>query len=143
MGATLLLFPSIPKSQPAKVLEELKKYGATSLGGSPAFAHKLACHVSELRTNLPLSTCNLGGAPVYRGILRTIVSVTPGKKVLVVYGSTEAEPVSAIFAEEKMELEAGKPDGHCVGRAVFDGSARVIGILSGRFIRSGRGHFVC
>ncbi|CAI8051226.1 Olefin beta-lactone synthetase [Geodia barretti] len=72
----------------------------------------------------------MGGAPVYRGMFRTIASVTPEKKAVVLYGSTEVEPVSVIFAEEKLQLEAEKPDGHCIGRPVFEDSARVIGILS-------------
>ena len=41
------------------------------------------------------------------------------------------EPISCIFAKEKMELEASQPDGLCVGPPVFKGSAKVIKILSG------------
>ena len=73
----------------------------------------------------------MGGAPVYRGMLRAIASATPEKKVMIVYGATEVEPVSTVYAEERLGLEAGRPDGHCVGRPMFDGSTRIIKILTG------------
>ena len=73
----------------------------------------------------------LGGAPVFRGALRTILSVTPEKRCAVLYGSTEAEPISAIYATEKLELESSQPDGLCVGRPVLKGSTKVIKILKG------------
>ncbi len=73
----------------------------------------------------------MGGAPVFRGCLRTVSSTTPDKKTVVLYGSTEAEPISMIFAKEKMEAEASLPDGLCVGKPVFKGSVKVIQILSG------------
>ena len=80
---------------------------------------------------LPVAYTGVGGAPVYRGMLRTISSATPERKTVVIYGSTEVEPVSMIFAGEKMELEASQPDGLCVGKPVFKGSVKIIKILSG------------
>ena len=132
VGATCLVYPSIPKIQPAKVMATMKKFGVTSMGGSPAFVHKLASHAAKLGVSLPLKSTSVGGAPIFRAMFRTITSATPEKKAMVLYGSTEVEPVSVIFAEEKLRLEAEKPDGHCVGTPVFEDSARVIGILSGR-----------
>ena len=58
-------------------------------------------------------------------------AVTPGRKMCVLYGCTEVEPISFIFAAEKMVLEASCLRGHCVGRPVFDGTARVIRIIGG------------
>jgi hypothetical protein len=129
------VFPNLNKIQPAKILDDIKKYGVTFIGGSPAFTYKLACHAAKLGISLPVKATSVGGAPVYRGMLRTIASVTPEKKAMLLYGSTEVEPVSVIFADEKLQLEAGKPDGHCVGRPVFEDSARVISILSGRLMQ--------
>lgn len=80
---------------------------------------------------LPVKYTALGGAPVFRDTLRKIVSVTPEKRTLVMYGSTEAEPISVIFAEEKMKLELSGPDGLCVGKPVFRGTVKVIRILEG------------
>ena len=112
-------------------MDTMKKYKALGLGGSPAFVHKIASYAVKQNTVLPVKVTQIGGAPIYRGVLRTIASVTPNRKAYVVYGSTEVEPVSAISAVEKMSAESDKPDGLCVGRPVFENSARVIGILSG------------
>ena len=112
----------------------MKKYSATVLGGSPAFAHKLATYVIKENTTLPIKLALVGGAPVYRGMFRILTSVTPDKKAFVLYGSTEAEPISAISAEEKLRVEAEKPDGMCVGRPAFDRSAKIIQILKGTCI---------
>lgn len=68
---------------------------------------------------------------MFRGALRTIMSVTPEKRCAVLYGSTEAEPISVIYATEKLELEASQPDGLCVGKPVFKGSVKIIRILKG------------
>ena len=131
----MLLFPNIAKCNPAEVVETMKSFdpaaNSTALGGSPAFVHRVALHAAKHNSTLPISLISVGGAPVYRGMLRTMVSVVTDKKAVVLYGSTEAEPISLIFAEEKLRLEAGKPDGLCVGRPVYEDSARVIGILSG------------
>ena len=92
---------------------------------------KVASYALKHNITLPTKYTGMGGAPVFRGALRTISSVTPDKKTAVVYGSTEAEPISAIYAQEKMKLEASQPDGLCVGRPVFKGSVKVIKILKG------------
>ena len=68
---------------------------------------------------------------MYRSRTRAVSAVTPGRKMCLLYGCTEAEPISFIFAAEKMELEASCPRGHCVGRPVFDGTARVVKIGGG------------
>ena len=131
VGATCVLFPNIAKCNPAKVIETMKKYGVTSMGGSPAFIHKVAAYAAEQNMMLPVKCTSLGGAPVFRGPFRTVISVTPDKKTSVIYGATEAEPISYIFAEEKLQVEAEKPDGLCVGRPAFENSVRVIQILKG------------
>ena len=103
--------------------------------GSPAFVERLAVHALKENITIPVRYTAVGGAPVFRGTLRTVSSATPDRKTVVIYGSTEAEPISMIFASEKMELEASSPDGHCVGRPVFKGSVKVIQIIPGTQIR--------
>ena len=68
---------------------------------------------------------------MYRGALRSVATATPNKKTVVIYGSTEAEPISVIFAEEKMRLEKTCPDGLCVGMPVFKETVKVIRIQEG------------
>ena len=59
------------------------------------------------------------------------MSAIPGGEVIVLYGSTEAEPISAIWADEKLQLEGEKSEGLCVGKPVFDNSTKVIQLLKG------------
>ena len=126
-----LLYPSIPKANPADIIKYAKKYNATAILGSPAFVEKVAIYAAKQNIMLPVKYTGVGGAPIYRGMLRTILSVTPDKKCCIVYGSTEAEPISAILAEEKVKLESSKPDGLCVGRPSFKGSVKIIKLLKG------------
>ena len=61
-----------------------------------------------------------------------MLSVTPNKDTIVLYGSTEVEPISFIRATEKLQLEETKPDGMCVGEPVVDNSVKVISLLDGK-----------
>lgn len=131
VGSLCLLYPNIDSVVPSDVMKTLKKYDCTALTGSPAFVEKVAAYAQKNNTTLPVKYAGVGGAPVFRGALRTICNVTPDRKALVIYGSTEAEPISMIFAEEKLKLEMGCPDGLCVGKPVFNGSVKVIRILEG------------
>lgn len=74
----------------------------------------------------------VGGAPIYKGLFRKIASVTPERKSIVMYGSTEAEPISLILGREKVALETEDAVGHCVGQPVFKGSVKVIKILDSK-----------
>ena len=124
------------------MINAFKKYSCTALTGSPAFVEKVASYAHKNGLTLPLKYTAMGGAPVFRGSLRTIAGVTPEKRTAVVYGSTEAEPISMILAAEKMELEASQPDGLCVGEPVFKGTVKVIHILEGIQIFVGLEFFV-
>ena len=141
VGSLCILITKFIHCNPAQVFETLKKYNVTTVTGSPAFVEKLALHALKHNTTLPVRYTAVGGAPVFRGALRTISSATPDRNTVVVYGSTEVEPISCIYAAEKMDLEASLPDGHCVGKPVFKGSAKVIKILSGWFVIS-RDHYI-
>lgn len=132
MGSTSLIYPSIPKCNPAEVIKHAKKYNVTAISGSPAFVEKIALYAHKHNIILPVQYTALGGAPVYRGILRTVSSVTPEKRTWIMYGSTEAEPISMIYAGEVFDLEASRPDGLCVGQPVFKGSVKVIRILESK-----------
>ena len=131
VGCTCLLFPNIDKMNPSEAFKIMSNHNATGFLGSPAFAEKLAVHAQKNKTTIPLQYIAMGGAPVYKKTLRTVSSVTPNKKTVVVYGSTEAEPICAIYSEEKMELERGDQEGLCVGKPVFSDTVKVIQVLDG------------
>ena len=134
VGSLCVLIPKFLQCNPVDVIKTLKKHDITGVTGSPAFVEKLASHALKNNTTLPVRYTGLGGAPVFRGVLRTVSSATPSKNTVVIYGSTEAEPISCIYAAEKMEVEASRPEGHCVGMPVFKGSTKVIKILSGKSV---------
>ena len=71
---------------------------------------------------------------IFRGPLRTISSVVPDKNVLVMYGSTEVEPISVILAKEKQSLEVDNPPALCVGRPFVNDSVRIIPVQDGKLI---------
>ncbi len=131
MGTLCLLYPNIDNANPSEVIKTMNKYSCTALTGSPAFVEKVAIQAQKTNTTLPVRYTGVGGAPVFRGTLRTISSVTPDRRSVVIYGSTEAEPISMIFAEEKMKLEASHPDGLCVGKPVFKDSVKVVRLQEG------------
>lgn len=131
VGSLCLLYPNIDSIVPSEAIKMLKKYECTALVGSPAFVEKLASHAQKNSAMLPVKYVGVGGAPVFRAALRTISGSTPDRKAAVLYGSTEAEPISMIFADEKLKLEMAGPDGLCVGKPVFKGSVKIIKILEG------------
>lgn len=125
--------PKFKNCDPAKVIQLFKKHNTTVLTGSPAFALRLAQYAINNHILLPIKYVGVGGAPVYHRTFRIIASATPNRMAGVVYGSTEAEPMTLLMADEKLELEASQPDGLCVGRAVLGAGLKVIKICDGEF----------
>ena len=64
-------------------------------------------------------------------MFKCVASVTPNNLTIVVYGSTEAEPISWIFAEEKLKEDAKKPDGLLVGLPFIEGGLKIIDATEG------------
>ncbi len=132
VGSTCLIYPNILKFKPAELVKLASEYNATAITGSPAFVEKIADYVIKQQTTLPVQYTAMGGAPIYKGLFRKIASVTPERKAVVIYGSTEAEPVSLVFGQEKVALETEDTVGHCVGKPVFKGSVKIIKILDSK-----------
>ena len=125
-------FTNIGATQPAVVLEQMDRHGVTTATASPPFFDRLA----EGLVRDPGAQPNLrrivtGGAPVSDEQLRRWKTAFPQTEIVVLYGSTEAEPVGHITAEERLGLDArsDRPaPGFCTGRFVDDVHARVIEI---------------
>ena len=103
-------------------LRQLEEHRCTSTSGSPAFYAPIADHLLQQGATLPhLRKLFTGGARVPAELLRKLVQVAPKARIEVVYGSTEAEPIASIGAQEVLEDTAsGEREGRgsCVGRAV-------------------------
>jgi acyl-CoA synthetase (AMP-forming)/AMP-acid ligase II len=105
---------------PAVIAGQLRAHRVTSTSGSPAFFGPVARWLDERGETIPtLQKLFVGGGRVPTGLLERLLKVFPEAQVEVVYGSTEAEPITTIDAEEVVGLggdAAGR--GSCVGRPV-------------------------
>ena len=123
-GATCVLpdadLRRVDAVDPARVIPQLQ--GCTSTSGSPAFYAPIARALAAEGATLPgLRKLFTGGARVPASLLEQLVRVAPKARVEVVYGSTEAEPIASISAEEVLDSTAAAEKegrGSCVGRPV-------------------------
>ncbi len=110
--------------------------GVQVASGSPAFFAALAAWCEPRGLTLPLDTVYTGGAPVLPPLAARLRRAVRGR-VVVVYGSTEAEPIAHVDAEELMQA-ADDGDGVCAGvpRTV---DLRLIRPDAGPVVLDGRG----
>lgn len=93
--------------QPEKVVEQIRRFGVNRMTSSPYFVHRLAQHLLQTKQTLPLRKIFTGGAPVFPREAATLAQAFPDSDIQIVYGSTEAEPISTISAHE-LKLQAGQ-----------------------------------
>jgi acyl-CoA synthetase (AMP-forming)/AMP-acid ligase II len=104
-----------------RVHAQMRRERVTTSSGSPAFYERLAAWCHGRGETLMLRALFTGGAPVPPPLVRALRPIA--EHVHVVYGSTEAEPIAGIEAEEMLAAmeaagDAPPPDGLCVGREV-------------------------
>ena len=102
---------------------------------SPFIIKRLAEHVINggTRQDLPeLKKIFTGGAPVFPSEAAMYVEAFPGTSIRIVYGSTEAEPISSIDAELLKECPVAER-GLCVGTPYEGADIRIIEIIRGPF----------
>src|SRR5690606_2538608 len=94
--------PSKPtKIQPRRIIKQLLNYQVTRLVASPYFIKRIAEHIYEHKISLPeLNDIFTGGAPVFLKEAKLYNKAFPTQNVRILYGSTEAEPISSIAVEE-------------------------------------------
>lgn len=102
---------------PRAVRMQMDRDGVVTASGSPAFFDRIV----KAGLRLPLRDLFVGGAPVLPPQARRLQDGTDGQ-VHVVYGSTEAEPISGLSVPELLEARG---EGLCVGRPVPDVSVRL------------------
>jgi acyl-CoA synthetase (AMP-forming)/AMP-acid ligase II len=121
--------------EPGRVLAQIESCGVTTAAASPAFFRPIVRRSLALGKTLPgVRAVFTGGAPVAPDLLEEARRVFPNARVAVVYGSTEAEPISMIDAEEVLgetaeATRAGR--GNCVGRPVGEIEVAVVEIRDG------------
>jgi len=108
--------------EPARVLQQIEHCHANRITASPAFFERLlTCCENSDRRLLSVKRILTGGGPVPPRLLERIHRVAPQAELTVVYGSTEAEPISTVTAAQMqpadhVAMRAGK--GLLVGRPV-------------------------
>ncbi len=128
-------FRRVDRVDAGRVLDQMATLRVTTATASPPFFDRLAAHLSESPGTTPkLRRILTGGAPVSDAQLRAWRQALPDTEILVVYGSTEAEPVAHIHAEERLAAENDtrpKSPGYCTGWPSPRIRARVIRIHGG------------
>ena len=118
-GATTLLpdfNPARPADfDPARVRAEAAALGVTTTAGSPAFYERLTEGLPPGAPAIPtLRRLHVGGAAVWPDFAARLRAAFPGADVRALYGSTEAEPIACIGADELAacaDLSGGLPAG--------------------------------
>lgn len=101
----------------------------TRTTASPAFLERLATDAAARDGLRGLSTFVTGGGPVFPDIVKRLADAAPSARIISVYGSTEAEPIAHVAADEVSaeDLEAmrggagllaGEPDPHVTMRII-------------------------
>ncbi len=147
-GNTAFIPPINPAKQhlfkPEKIVILLKKHKCTTIIGSPVFFDKIVTCYSK-KNNIPEIRCAfLGGAPVTGSSAKRIIDTFKHTDVEIVYGSTEAEPIAFVKADQLYNYEknnvsmdglyAGKPSPH-IQIAIVNIIDGVIGTISSDELR--------
>lgn len=111
-------FRRVAQADGSALLRRIRQEVVTTMTASPPLVDALQ---SAVEGTTPLSSLRrvlVGGAPVTDDQLRRWRRALPETEVVVVYGSTEAEPVAHIDADERLRLSGGvvaRPLGYCAG----------------------------
>ncbi len=103
--------------QADKIIQQLKTYSVNSIIASPFFVKKISEYIIRNRISIhSMKKIFTGGAPVFPTEAAVYNEAFPHAKVEVVYGSTEAEPISSINIKNLLKenifhgLNVGKPE---------------------------------
>ncbi|TND08132.1 MAG: amp-dependent synthetase and ligase [Bacteroidetes bacterium] len=112
---------------PGKIMEQIKTHKVNRLTASPFFIRKLSEFVIQHKLELPqVRGMFTGGAPVFPDEAALYVRAFPGCNTTVVYGSTEAEPISSISAGELAQQSLDLQSGLDVGPAYHGTQVKII-----------------
>ena len=119
VGSTSVIYryksTKLSSIHPKDVFDLMKKHAVNQLISSPSFVTSLANYaIQNSDSPSSLTTIYTGGAPVFPREARRFEKAFPTSKIEIIYGSTEAEPISAVPVEELISSE-GKRNGLLVG----------------------------
>ncbi|MGI8583241.1 MAG: AMP-binding protein, partial [Chitinophagaceae bacterium] len=117
--------------QPKKIIQQIKQHSVNRMTASPFFIKEISKYIISKKL-LVRNMRNIftGGAPVFPNEAEIYVKAFPDAKVEIVYGSTEAEPISAINARELIEEKNNiQSQGLMVGKADKNIEVKIIKII--------------
>jgi len=134
-GVTTVIPPidlrRVGSADAALVLRDMNQFGVTTAAASPPLFDLVADHLRATgKAPPPLRRIVTGGAPVRDDQLRRWREAYPGTEIVVAYGSSEAEPVASISADERLAASVTHR-GYCVGKPVGAIRARTVQIVRG------------
>ncbi len=117
--------------KPGPFIDLIRKYGINTLIASPFFVRQLAQYLIKTPQNQEfVSKIFTGGAPVFPSEANLFREAFPKADIRIVYGSTEAEPISAITAEDLIRNgKNGTIKGLSVGKPEETAQVRIIPIV--------------
>ena len=114
---------------PEKIIRQLKKYSVNTIIGSPFFIKKLSEYIIQEKKFLPqIKKIFTGGAPVFPSEAKIYNKAFPETKIEIIYGSTEAEPISSISANDLVNLKNDILNGLNVGKVSAYAEVKIIKI---------------
>jgi acyl-CoA synthetase (AMP-forming)/AMP-acid ligase II len=140
LGVTTVIprldFRRVAETDGEGIVAQMRAHGVTTCTASPPFLDRVAEAVVRHPERRPaLRRILSGGAPVSDAQLRAWRAAFPDTRITVVYGSTEAEPVAHIDAEERLDAApdraAAPRRGYCVGRPSALVRTRVVPVERG------------
>ncbi|MDX1403777.1 MAG: AMP-binding protein [Woeseiaceae bacterium] len=124
------------RADPRIVLGQLCAEKATRMVASPALLDRLADHCLRQSRVIPDLRCiSTGGGPVAPSLPVRLSRIAPNATIKMVYGSTEAEPIASIDADQVSVVDRAQTRegaGLLVGRPVSGCSVRVIDSVPGQ-----------
>lgn len=103
---------------PQKIARQVQDKGITCLSGAPAYMSKITGYAKSKGLSFPnVRTIIVGGAPANKALLENCLTVFPHARHLVVYGSTEVEPISTVEMTTQLNHWTTH-DGYLVGKPV-------------------------
>src|SRR5688572_27332322 len=107
-GTTTVIPPadlrSMASAEPEVIASLIHRSAITSVSGAPSYIRNLAQHL--IRTDAPARSVRrlvVGGGPVGRALCGDIRRAFPEAEAHVLYGATEAEPITTVTVDEIVE----------------------------------------
>ncbi len=132
VGCTSLI-ADFSMSKPEKadfslIVSTMEKEKVNRCTASPFFIEQLSRHVLKANQKLLLQKIFTGGAPVFPKSAVLFQQAFPQSDITIVYGSTEAEPISSIKASELLQHGTFMDKGLAVGKIYAGAEVRIITI---------------